>query len=224
MLSKEEYVAKLVEGAERYSNQEGAEKMEAYMRNQFSYWGMTAPDRKEFIKTFIRTHKKPSVEQVDYIVRELWINEYREAQYIAMELLTRTAYWKEKESIELFVWLILSKSWWDTVDLLASNCVGQYFQYHPEEKLKYVKQWNASGNIWLIRTSLIFQLKYKSAINLALLSDCIIPHLHDQEFFIQKAIGWALRQTSRTHPDWVRKFVTQHPLGKLAHKEASKYL
>ncbi len=224
MLSDSDYVQALLEAASLYAKEDKAVAWEAYMRNQYTFWGMTAGERKELLKAFLKKHGKPSHDSLDFIVRELWIDEHREAQYIAIELITRTKYWLQEDSIELFEWLITNKSWWDTVDLIASTHVGYYFQVHPTNKLKTVKKWNQSENMWLVRTSIIFQLKYKTNVNLALLSDCITPHLFDKEFFIQKAIGWSLRQVSRTHADWVRKFIDQHPLSKLAHKEASKYL
>ncbi len=224
MLSDSEYVTLLLTELEKVRDPVKADSMEAYMKNKFPFYGVNAPLRKNVVKDVVRKYKKPTLNQVDFIVRELWVSEYREAQYMAMDLLDRTRYYKNKDSIALFEWLILSKSHWDTVDLLASTHVGSYFKHHPKEKESMIKRWNASGNLWLVRTSIIFQLKYKTETNIALLEECIKPHLKDQEFFIQKAIGWALRQLSRTNPEAVKRIANNYPLSRLAQREGLKYV
>jgi 3-methyladenine DNA glycosylase AlkD len=224
MRSEREYVDLFLTELSKRAHPGKAEGMEAYMKNKFAFFGISAPERKELVKDVVRKYKKPTVEQMDFIAREFWVDEHREAQYIAMDLLERTAYFKQPNALALFEWLILSKSHWDTVDLLASTHVGGYFKYFPKDKERVVARWNASGSLWLIRTSIIFQLKYKTETNIALLEKCIVPHLHDSEFFIQKAIGWALRQLSKTNPDAVIRIAEKYPLSNLAKREGLKYV
>jgi len=201
-----------------------SEGMEKYMRNKFPFWGIDAATRRKKLSELLKEYGKPSAHQVEDVILELWQLEEREAQYIALDILEKTRFWQEEQSIDLFEQLILSKSWWDTVDSLASRMVGNYFRFYPENKLKQAKIWNESPNFWLVRTSIIFQLKYKSTTNLKLLTNCIVPHLSDSEFFIQKAIGWSLREVAKTYPSFTKSFAEQYPLSNLAKREALKHL
>jgi len=121
-------------------------------------------------------------------------------------------------------WLIINKSWWDTVDSLASNCVGTYFRFYPEKIEYYNSKWITSDNMWLNRTAIIFQLKYKKDTDFELLKNNIRHHSHQREFFIKKAIGWSLREYSKVNPSAVIKFIDENELQNLSIREASKYL
>ena len=125
---------------------------------------------------------------------------------------------------KLYEELITTKSWWDTVDGLAANQVGEHFQRYPELRGKCTKRWMASGNIWLQRTCLIFQLRYKKQTDFELMKSFIIPLAGSKEFFIRKAIGWALRQYSKFEPARVIDFVESQPMSHLSKKEALKLI
>ena len=127
------------------------------------------------------------------------------------------------EFIELFEELIVNKSWWDTVDYIASTLVGYYFEKWPKHKNKKAKQWARDKNLWLNRTAIIFQLKYKENTDLDLLFETILLHVHSKEFFLQKAIGWALRQYAYTDMLQVKKFVATQDLKPLSIREALKH-
>ncbi|HMP98599.1 MAG TPA: DNA alkylation repair protein, partial [Cyclobacteriaceae bacterium] len=118
----------------------------------------------------------------------------------------------------------LQKSWWDTVDLIAAKMAGNYFRIYPEQKNKYIKKWRNSKNIWLIRSAILFQLKYKTETDFNLLSDIILQHQDSNEFFIQKAIGWVLREYAYTDAAKVKKLVQTHKLKPLSMREALKHL
>jgi 3-methyladenine DNA glycosylase AlkD len=122
--------------------------------------------------------------------------------------------------------IILTKSWWDTVDWLAGHAVGTYLNLYPEKKINVLSRWSDSENIWLIRSCIIFQLFYKEQTDTKLLEDMILGHTGTNEFFINKASGWALRQYSKTNPQWVIDFVNSHVdvLDKLTCTEALKWL
>lgn len=120
--------------------------------------------------------------------------------------------------------LIITKSWWETVDLTATNYVGSYFQKFPEQIDPIITKWRNSSNIWLNRTCLIFQLKYKNEVDFELLKSLIIQYQGNPEFFIQKAIGWSLRQYSKSNSEAVKVFVEEIELKGLARREAVKYL
>ena len=130
----------------------------------------------------------------------------------------------EKEDIVLFEYIVTHKSWWDTVDFIAVKLMGAYFKKFPEQRTVYVKKWLASGNIWLQRSALLFQLKYKQDIDTQILRSTINYLLGSKEVFIIKAIGWILREYSRTKSSWVVGLVERTALNPLSKKEALRLL
>jgi 3-methyladenine DNA glycosylase AlkD len=126
--------------------------------------------------------------------------------------------------IRTIEYLLITKSWWDTVDSIAGNSVGAHFKRYPRVREKYLARWRKSENFWLRRTTLLFQLNYKKDTDFPLLCDLIRENLGSKEFFINKAIGWSLRQYSRVDPQGVRDFVAQTPLHPLSKREALKWL
>jgi len=197
--------------------------MKAYMKNMFPFLGIQKPARDAITKKWFRDIGNLNwKEQLD-VANRLWKKEQREFQYVAMQLLFKNKKTWTEESIDYFEKLVLSKSWWDTVDFIAANLIGMYFEKFPRKKKKRIKLWKNSGNMWLNRTAILFQLKYKNKTDEALLKECIVPHLNSGEFFIQKAIGWALRQYAYTKPDFVLNFVKEHSLKPLSRREALKH-
>lgn len=175
------------------------------------------------LKEFIKEHGFPPIEQLDLIVRELWSLPQREYQYVGMKLIDRCGKKLEPDFIETLEYVITTKSWWDTVDALASHPVGMMFKKYPKVKEKYLKKWRRSENIWLRRTGILFQLGYKEETDFDLLSDIIQENLGSDVFFINKAIGWALRQYAHTNPTMVKKFVkATRELHPLSRREALK--
>lgn len=120
--------------------------------------------------------------------------------------------------------LLITNSWWDSVDSIASNILGAYVKKFPAEGFKLMEHWSNSGNIWLMRSTLIFQLKFGNQTDFEFLKERIIQFQNHKEFFIQKAIGWSLRQYSKFNKEKVRQFMTEVELSNLARREASKYL
>ena len=206
------------------ANPEKGRQMSKYMKNLFEYYGIQATQRRELSRSFIQEEGIPHKNELFGTVKKLWSLPQREYQYFGMELAAKFNKKPEVSDIEIFEWMILHKSWWDTVDFIASNLVGNYFQIYNDKTYKIMEYWLASGNMWLQRTSLIFQLKYKEYTDTDLLSRQINALNHSKEFFINKAIGWALREYSKTNPDWVRQFVAQTELSTLSKREALKRL
>jgi 3-methyladenine DNA glycosylase AlkD len=135
--------------------------------------------------------------------------------------------YKKQLEVDDIVWiekLIVTKSWWDTVDILATHLAGEYFKKHKNKIDLITNQWNNSDNIWLQRSSLLFQLKYKQNTNVFLLENYILNLKESNEFFIRKSIGWILREYSKTNPAWVIQFLQKNELSNLSVREASKYL
>jgi 3-methyladenine DNA glycosylase AlkD len=116
------------------------------------------------------------------------------------------------------------KSWWDTVDTISGGPLGIHFQRFPKVRERYLARWRASDNIWLRRATILFQLNYKKETDFDLLCEIIRENLNSKEFFINKAIGWSLRQYARHDPQAVKGFVTSIPLHPLSRREAMKHL
>lgn len=208
---------------ENHANPLNAAPMKKYMRDQFEYLGIKAPQVASLLREFIKSNGLPPFEKLDLICRELWGLPEREFQYIAMNLISKYEKKLEPEFIETLEYLIITKSWWDTVDLVAGHPVGTMFKTYPKVKEKYLKKWRKSENIWLRRTTLLFQLGYKKETDFDLLCEIIKENFGSDEFFINKAIGWALRQYAHTNPAPVRKFVkATKELHSLSRREALK--
>jgi 3-methyladenine DNA glycosylase AlkD len=219
------YVKNIKTLFEKNANPSQAPDMKKYMRDQFEYLGLKSPQVTALQKQMIAEHGIPPFGDLDIIVRELWDLPQRDFQYLAMNLIRRFEKKLEPNFITTLEHLIVTKSWWDTVDGLASHPVGTMFNRHPNVRTKYLEKWRKSKNIWLRRTTLLFQLGYKDETDFDLLCKLIRENLGSDEFFINKAIGWALRQYAHTNPAPVKKFVKAtkelHPLSR---REAMKHL
>lgn len=221
---KSNYFSPLIKLFEENRNEVLIPQMTAYMKNRFSYYGLKSPERRELQKQFISEYGKLDPQIAADEIKAVWNNCNREVNYVIIDILRHKRYWEDENSIELAEWLITNQSWWDTVDILATNCVRQYMTLHPHKIEYYNAKWISSDNIWLIRTAILFQLKFKDRLNFEMLKDNIRQHSHQSEFFIKKAIGWALREYSKTHPSEVIKFMNENELQNLSVREASKYL
>lgn len=205
------------------ASKEIAKPMEKYMKHLFPYLGVKAPLRKTIYKAFIKNNL-PSSSSWEAETKYLWSLPEREFQYTAIELCWACRKMWTKKTIHLLVFLLKDKSWWDSVDAIASILVGHYFLVFPEEKQATILKWSKDDNLWIRRTSIIFQLKYGAKTDWALLQACINNNLNSKEFFINKAIGWALRQYARTNAEQVRDFVHHTQLANLSKREALKHI
>jgi 3-methyladenine DNA glycosylase AlkD len=208
---------------EKHANPADAGAMKKYMRDQFEFLGIKTPARAALMKEFIKEHGLPPLGELDTIVRDLWSLPQREFQYTANGLIGRLQKKLEPDFISTLEYLIVTKSWWDTVDSVAGDTVGAHFKRFPKIREKYLKKWRRSDNFWLRRTALLFQLGYKEETDFELLCEIIRENLGSDEFFINKAIGWALRQYAWTNPAPVKKFVkATKELSPLSRREALK--
>lgn len=218
------YSQKLIDLFSNNSDTDVAFWAAKYMRNQYKFFGIKSPVRSELINRFFKENGLADFSELTEIIHSLWTAEQRELQYFAMVFPEK---YKKKwgvEIIELFEYMIMNKSWWDTVDFIASHLVGSYFKKFPDQIILKTDEWMASGNIWLQRTCVIFQLKYKKAIDTDLLFSFCEELKDSNEFFIRKAIGWALRELSKTNPDAVLAFVNEVQLKPLSEKEATRII
>lgn len=211
---------------EQQINAERAAAMKKYMRGQFECFGIPSPERREFYKDFYNRCGLPSEHDIEDVVKSCWEQPQREFQYFAMELLQKFVKKAEICRVDLYEYLVLNKSWWDTVDFIAANLVGPHFIKFPDTIIPYTSSWMDSGNMWLQRTAILFQLKYKKQTDLQLLDKYTHQLAGSKEFFINKAIGWVLREYSKTDAIWVRNYVAENEtiLANLSKREALKWL
>lgn len=217
-------IEQLVQLFKANRNEENAAPMKKYMKDQFLFLGIKKPKRAELMKHFFKESgilKEPF--QTDFVVA-LWEKEEREYQYAALDYLDKSLKKLTKEHLSFIETLLTSKSWWDTVDILASKSVGKIAKEYPEIISETIDSWAYGNHMWLQRTSILFQLKYKNETDETLLYSYIKHHANSKEFFIQKAIGWALREYSKTNPNSVKRFIQENELPKLSIREGSKYI
>lgn len=204
-------------------NPEKATPMEAYMRHQFSFLGVAGPERNELYKKYFPSAKKTKIIDWDF-VDICWEKEPREYQYVAANYLKAMQSYLTKDDLPKLERLVVTKSWWDTVDIL-DRVVGSLVYGKPELEER-ILQWSLSDNIWLRRVAIDHQLLRKEKTDVQLMEKVLLNNLDQTEFFINKAIGWALRDYSKTNPEWVASFIEKNKerMAELSIKEASKYL
>jgi 3-methyladenine DNA glycosylase AlkD len=200
-----------------------AEQQRAYMRNKFEYCGLGAPQWMAMSKEIFGKHGMYTGKQLKAFVMLCYDQEYREVQYVALEMMQRMLPMQEKSWIRVLEKCIITNSWWDSVDWLA-KLVGIHFKKYQELQHDYSHKWIASDNMWLQRVAIIHQLLYKEKTDEKLLFDMIKRVADSKEFFLQKACGWALRQHAKTNPKSVEKFLAKHKVSKLTMREAMKQL
>lgn len=220
----ESYIQKLTAIYKCNADTEKAAQMSKYMKNHFPFFGIPSKIREEINKNHILKYGLPDYKNSGNIAKELFELPEREFHYFAIFMLNKLQKQWTEEIIELFEQLIITKSWWDSVDYMTNYLIAPYFKLFPDKTVTITDLWSISDNIWLKRVSIIFQLLYKSDTNTTLLSRHIEENINSTEFFVQKAIGWALRQYSKYDKEWVINFVNSHELKPLSKREALKWL
>ncbi|GAL02389.1 DNA alkylation repair enzyme [Photobacterium aphoticum] len=206
-------------------NADTAKAMQAYMKTDQPFYGVKMPARKAIFRQ-ARAHTKiTSFVEYQRLVLWLWSGENREEQYLAMDVAEYYKAFRTREAFEIYAEMLSTATHWDTVDKIASNLIGPLVLAYPELEAELVA-WREDDNMWLRRASLLAHLKHKSQTNVVLLTETILLLAHESEFFIQKAIGWVLREYAKTDPDYVRVFVATHEkaLSALSKREAMKHL
>lgn len=213
----------MFEEVEQHRNEIQGNKMAAYMQNKFPFLGIPKPELKQIIKKYWRN--EPHQPDIDWkFVKLCWDKEYREAQYIAIEYLNRKKKKFIEDDIKELKHLIITKSWWDTVDSIDAF-VGKIALQYPKVK-EEMFSWSKSDDIWLRRVAIDYQQGYKDQTDTKQFEIIISNNFGTNEFFIDKAIGWSLRDYSKINPEWVRNFIDSYrdQLSKLSIREAAKYL
>ena len=197
----------------------------AYLRHQFDFYGLQSPLRRALTKEVFIKYKIKTEAELITCSKEIWELQERECQYVAIELLAKYKKLWTIEIISFFEYLITTKSWWDSVDTIFSLLLAPYFKLYPQQIKPITGRWNKTeDNFWLQRCSIMFQKPYKKDTDKDLLKQYILNCSHSKEFFIQKAIGWALREYAKTNPEWVKEFVANNKLANLSVREALKHI
>lgn len=220
-ISPEQYRQILVETFVNAGDPFRAEQQRAYMKDQFEYCGLGAPQWMALARELFATHGLFTGKPLERFVMLCFEQEYREVQYVAIEMMQRRLGEQNKTWIKVLEKCITTNSWWDTVDWLA-KLVGMHFKRFPELQHEYAYKWIASDNMWLQRVAIIHQLFYKETTDEKLLFEMITRVADSKEFFLRKACGWALRQHAKVFPKKVLAFVQKNQLSGLTVREAMK--
>ncbi|GAM71557.1 DNA alkylation repair enzyme [Vibrio sp. JCM 19236] len=203
---------------------DNAKAMKAYMRDKFEFLGIQSSPRREALKPLFTAKGLPQSSAIASIVDELWSLPEREYQLVAIDMLIKRKKHLSADILPKLETWITTKSWWDTVDMLATNVVATVYLNHPQQTSTYIQKWRSSEDIWLRRTAILYQLKFKQETDVEHLFELIKENQADNEFFIQKAIGWALREYSKTDADCVIRFIESQQIEGLAKREGLKWL
>lgn len=200
-----------------------AESMSKYMQDKFRFLGVRGATRTEIYKKYFLDARKTKTIDWDF-VESCWNKEEREFQYVVVYYLKAMQKFLKREDISRLKYLIVTKSWWDTVDLLAKVVGSLVIRIEGYDQI--MLEWSKDSNIWLKRVAILYQLSLKEKVDKQVLERILVNNLGDSEFFINKAIGWALRDYSKFNPEWVREFIEKNKNGiaNLSLREASKYI
>ena len=209
------------------ANPEKASGMRAYMKSAMPYRGVQTPVRRKLVRAALRAHPPAAREDWRAAVLELWRNAaYREERYAAQDVTGAPQFrsYRDLDVLPLYEEIVVSGAWWDLVDDVATHKLRELVGRYPNEMAVHMRAWSTDPDLWKRRSSIICQVKRKEATDLALLRDCIEPNLADPDFFIRKAIGWALRDLAWTDLDTVADYVVRNAdrLSTLSKREALK--
>lgn len=213
----------LLRDMENAGDSEQAAKMSAYMRNQFTFLGIPTPKRRALCKGYFKAAKMENTVDWEFI-NTCWKKPAREFRYIAMDYLILMQDYLSPADVPRIKTIALEESWWDTIDGL-DRVVGHIALKYSEVNNILLK-WSEDENIWLRRIAIDHQLTRRNKTDTELLKKILVNNFGQSEFFINKAIGWSLRDCSKTNPEWVRDFIQryQDKLAPLSIKEGSKYI
>ncbi len=212
------------------ANPDRAAGQRVYMRSRLPYHGLTLPDVRRTMAALCRQYVLPDADDWQRAIRDLWDGvTHREQWYAALALARFRAYsdWaREMAALPLWEHLIRTGAWWDVCDEIAEHLVGPMLAAHPAEMTPALRGWSTDADLWIRRVAILAQNRRRSGTDVALLADCLAGSLDDRDFFSRKAIGWALREYSKTDPAWVTAYVAEHAkrLSGLSTREALRLI
>ncbi len=210
---------------EKAADSEKAGPMQAYMKTSQPFYGVQTAGRKAIFREARQLYPIESYTQFKRIIHILWNSTYREDMYMALEIGEHYRKFNTPDAFIFWEEIITTATNWDTVDWIAGRIISLMILKYPQ-LFNELPRLSRSQNMWLRRTALLAHLKHKDQTNTKLLEKTVLKLAHEKEFFIRKAIGWILREYSKTNPDWVLSFVQSHieKLSELSKKEALKII
>lgn len=212
---------------------ERAVQQQAYMKSPMPYYGLRSAELRAQLRPVLAEHRFEDRAEWETTARLLWdVATHREERYAVLALLRHSAYrpWIDVDLVPLLEHLVRTGAWWDYVDEIASHLVGQVLLDQRDVVTPLMIEWSTDDHLWVRRTAMLCQLRHRQETDTALLEHALVANLDDtvlgKEFFIRKALGWALREYARTDPVWVLDFVGTHTdrLSGLSRREALKHL
>ncbi|GAA3715961.1 DNA alkylation repair protein [Microlunatus aurantiacus] len=217
------------EGLSASADPDRAVQQQRYMKSTMPFRGVPAPVLRSVVGPLVADHQLHDRTQWEGVVRTLWDQAaYREERYAALSIAGDRRYrsHQDPDCLDLYEHLVVTGAWWDHVDVVAIHLIGPIQRASRPALDATLRAWATDPDRWLRRTAIIHQVGSAEELDRQLLVECLLPNLADREFFIRKAIGWALRQHARVDPDWVRGFVAEHEdrMSGLSRREATKHL
>ncbi len=225
MTLPEELLDRLVRAFGSARDPDRAVGAEAYMRDQFPFLGISLPGVRTLSRTVLAGLPAPTEAELAAVAAGCWDRAEREYQYFACDYLRAHVAVPGPGFIGVVRTLVVTKSWWDTVDPLATRFTGELVRRHPD-LVATMDTWSGDENMWLVRTAILHQLHYGWETDTARLFGYCTRQGGHKDFFVRKAIGWALRHYARTDPGAVRDYLDEHgsELSRLSVREAAKHL
>jgi 3-methyladenine DNA glycosylase AlkD len=206
------------------ANPTDAPAMQAYLKTDMPFYGVKTPPRRVMVRDLGKAFLPATQADYDKKIKALWALPHREEKYLAIGLARRWKAFIQPEAMPLYEKMIREGGWWDLVDDIAKNLVGKLVWDHPKTFWPLMEKWIHDDDLWIRRTAVLCQLAFKERTEKERLFDFCLDRAHEKDFFMRKAIGWALRQYSYADPKAVRAFVQKHEkkLSPLSRKEALK--
>ncbi len=220
------FTAAIRAGLAAQRDEENAKAMQAYAKSKLPFYGIKAKPQKENFRNVNKQYPIKSFEEYELVIRELWDASYREEWYAACMLAERYKKYIIMDALPLYRMMIETGAWWDLVDGIAAYLIGGLLEKNREEMTKILYQWIEDDHLWIRRSAILAQLKFKENTDWTMLREFCEKCLHEDTFWMRKAIGWSLRQYSKSNPDAVREFVDKHRenMATVTLKEAVKYI
>ncbi|NLB63423.1 MAG: DNA alkylation repair protein [Fibrobacter sp.] len=203
------------------ANDDEAKSMRRSMREQFDFLGIKAPKRRELLRETFKANPPEKAEEIEIVIKELWQLPYREMQYAASDYLFLYRSMLGARHINLIKELVITRSWWDTVDTLATRSIGDLALRYKQVRTSMDK-WIRNPNLWIRRSALLYQLRYREYTDWDKLQAYCLQCAHEEDFYIRKAIGWALREYGKINPIEVKRFALTNDFSTLTTREALK--
>ncbi|MEN8114744.1 MAG: DNA alkylation repair protein [Actinomycetota bacterium] len=205
---------------------EKAGPMAAYMKTDMAFYGVQKAGRVPILREAVAAFPPSTRDEYRSAVLALWNQSHREEKYVAIGYAKSFPRFVSLSSVPLYRKMIVEGAWWDLVDGTAIDLVGGVLMKQREQMTPKIEVWIDDREMWLRRTAIIAQLGHKDQTDTGLLFEACQRRMHETEFFIRKAIGWALRDYARTDPDAVARFATKHrdQMSGLSYREATKHL